>query len=137
MPQVTREEVDAITRLTAAIIANLRRSGRLPTRLNEEDFDDLSQEGILTCLELLPKFDPARGSLGAYMARPAARAILAAAWQQAQVGITGTPPEGVQVWGESDGDGTDLLNTVEDDDVAAEIEAFDYVWHLKYSADQT
>lgn len=122
----------AIMALSASIMAQLRREGRFPARLDEEDYDDILQDGTLAALTLFSRFDPDRGSLRAFMYRAMARAMLDCAWHQAQVGITGHHGA-LQVWS-TDANDADVaaLDLPMSDDVAAEIEAFDHVWRSHY-----
>lgn len=126
---MSRVNPEELLKLSAAVLAALRRDGRLPTRLDEEDYNDLLQEGVLAALQARNGFDAARGSLRTYFRKPILRAQLKAAWQIASVGITGDH-HGVQVWREDD-DSIDL-NAIQIDDIADEIEAFDFVWETYY-----
>jgi DNA-directed RNA polymerase specialized sigma24 family protein len=127
-------EVDGIVRLSESIMAQLRRERRFPTRLDEEDYADILQEGTLSALRLLDRFDPARGSLRAFMSRPMARAMLACAWDQAHCGITGNH-DSLPVWSLDDNapqEGHDAIEQPLADDVADEVEAFDSIWNAHY-----
>jgi len=121
-------------KLSVAVLAALRRDGRLPTRLDEEDYEDLAQEGILAALVSIGSFDPSRGNLRTYLSKPIARAQLKAAWRTASVGITGDH-RGVPVF--TDDEAQSAIEAIQIDDVADEIEAFDYVWHTHYVRDST
>ena len=132
----SHEQAAAIMSLSSAIMAQLRRDGRFPTRLDEEDYDDILQEGALAAWLLISRYDPDRGSLRAFMGRAVARAMLACAWGQAQAGITGDH-DSLQVWsvdGPTD-EQTDIDDALSSPDVAEEIEAFDHVWRTRYSRD--
>jgi len=124
--------IAAIQALSVSIIAQLRRDGRFPARLDEEDYADISQDGTLAALGLFNRYDPNRGSLRAFMGPAMARAMLACAWAQAQVGITGDHGA-LQVWSTDDNEAEVELPLA--DDVAAEIEAFDHVWQSHYVRD--
>lgn len=128
--------IAAIQSLSASIMAQLRRDGRFPARLDEEDYEDISQDGVLVALSLFDRYDPNRGTLRAFMARAMARAMLACAWSQAQVGITGDHGA-LQVWS-TDANESEEVSSFDmpmADDVAAEIEAFDHVWRAHYVRD--
>jgi hypothetical protein len=138
MPKVDPEH---ITLVVKTVLAVMRRNGRLPTRLDEEDMNDLESEGTLTALMVVDRFDPERGSLRAYLDKPVARAILKAAWGIANGGITGDHGA-LQVWSFTDNtdesedyESSDEMELPASDDVAAEIEAFDHVWHTRYLHD--
>lgn len=128
-----------LQKLVSAVLAAIQRDGRLPTRLNTEDFDDLRQEGILGALGAVDNFDPARGSMGAYLRTPITRSILRAAWSIANCGLTGDV-SAVQVWSLSDNDDdhdNESYNGLSSElpyvpDIADEIEAFDTIWHRFY-----
>jgi hypothetical protein len=119
--------------LSKAVLAAIQRDGRLPARLDEEDYGDLVQEGILAALENLDNYDPMRGTLRAYLSQPIARAQLTAAWGISSVGMTGNF-DAVQVWGigHNTDDDNDALFGMESPDPADEIEAFDHVWQTYY-----
>jgi len=139
-------------KLSKAVLAALRRANRIPVRLDEEDYEDLVSEGVLVCLEIIGKYDPARGSLGAYLSKPIQRAQLREAWKVAHVGLTGDC-RNIKVWAIDDNEYSDEPEHAEnlrhrragvtheelptEVDVAAEIEAFDYVWKTHYLRDST
>lgn len=114
-------------KLAQGIVASLRQSGKMPSRLDEEDYHDFLQEGVMAALPMLTSFDPARGTLRAYAGKAMARAILRSAWGTATVGITGLH-KGIQVWSIDD----ELLSIDEgeDDDPAAVEEAIEHIEHL-------
>lgn len=145
--QLSNAEVLALQDAATKVFHNLRRAGRIPARLDEEEHADAIQEGILASLSLMSHFDPSRGSLSRFLARPMERAMLRAAWKSANLGITGDHG-GVQVWSlnnendegttaEMEEEGTD--SPIEFDlphdstpiglgDPAIELEAFEQVW---------
>lgn len=120
--------------LSTAVLAALRRSGRLPTRLDEEDYDDLIQEGIIAGLQAMHNHDPNRGNVNTFLRKPMERAQLRAAWRIANVGMTGDVTS-VQVWS-IDGASPEIEAAVEsqlvEPDVAEVVEAFDSVWETHY-----
>jgi hypothetical protein len=122
---------DILLKLSAAVLAALQRDGRLPARLDEEDYEDLLQEGVLAGLLASDGHDPARGSVRTYLSKPIGRAQLKAAWAMASVGITGHH-NGVQVYSHCADGMADELDSLQVDDIADEIEAFDFVWHTYY-----
>lgn len=131
-----------VTEIVKAVLAATKRSGRLPTRLDEEDYEDLLSEGVLAALLVADKYDPDRGTLRTYLDKPVSRAIIKAAWRIANVGITGDHGA-LQVWSMDDAgahidDGVpEELDLPQVPDVAEEIEAFDHVWHTRYTRDST
>lgn len=127
-----------LTAISKAVLAAIRRDGRLPARLDEEDYNDLVQEGLLAALSCLDRFDPQRGNLRAYLNQPIARAQLKEAWRMASVGITGDHSS-LQVWSTSDttDDEIDVALERYSPDVADEIEAFDHVWQTRYNREVT
>ena len=138
-----------LQKLSTAVLAALQRANRLPIRLDEEDYADLLSEGVLAALSAMGGFDPARGSLGRYMAVIISRAQLREAWKLASLGITGNH-RGVQVfsgdapsskdgeqidnddWLMYDGEGREFGVCA---DVADEVEAFDFIWKTYYMHD--
>jgi DNA-directed RNA polymerase specialized sigma subunit len=134
----------AIMSLAAQLVRQLRLERRFPARLDEEDYNDISQAGVLAALTLFPRYDPSRGSMRAFMARAMVRAMLNCAWAQAQVGITGDH-DALQIWsvdGNTDEEfahepGRELSDQIQEaiasPDVAEEIEAFDHVWQTRYA----
>ena len=126
----------AIMSLAAQLVRQLRLDRRFPARMDEEDYDDVSQAGVLAALTLFPRYDPSRGSMRAFMARAMVRAMLNCAWAQAQVGITGNH-SALQVFEFDDTPQSDELDNADyslpkADDPADEIEAFDHVWQTRY-----
>lgn len=136
------EKVDPVLIIDAvkAVLAAIRRSGRLPVRLDEEDMYDLESAGTIAALLALDKYDAQRGSLRAYLDKPIARAILKESWRIANSGITGDHGS-LQIFSTDDTqegeDESEIVNEPEfvSPDIAAEIEAFDHIWHTKYLHD--
>lgn len=93
--------MEELSKIVSTILTQLRYSGKLPTRLNDEDFHDLHQEGMVAGLAMLPHFDAQRGSMRSYMGRSIARAILAYAWKTSNLGVTGGH-DGVQIWSDQE-----------------------------------
>jgi DNA-directed RNA polymerase specialized sigma24 family protein len=89
-------EVEELQRVCKTIFSMLRRAGKIPARLNEEEYEDAIQEGFIEALGAYPRYDASRGSLVTYLYLPVSRAITRYAWKQATLGITGDH-DGVQV----------------------------------------
>jgi hypothetical protein len=127
----------AIMSLAAQLVRQLRLDRRFPARMDEEDYNDVSQAGVLAALTLFPRYDASRGSMRAFMSRAMVRAMLDCAWAQAQVGITGDHGA-LQVYEFDDTPQSDELDNADyslpkADDPADEIEAFDHVWQTRYA----
>lgn len=146
---MSKVDPEYIIALSKAVLAALRRTGRLPVRLDDEDYDDLQSEGVVAALAILDRYDPARGTLRAYLDKPIGRAILKAAWRIANAGITGDHGS-LQVFSRDTDTNKDFheddsledhdkmpIDPIIDNDVAAEIEAFDHVWHTRYLRNST
>lgn len=142
---MTKVDPVHIIAIVKAVLAALRRSGRLPTRLDEEDYDDLFSEGTAAALMVMATYDPERGSLRAYLDKPISRAIIKESWRIANIGITGDHGS-LQVFSTdahvndedtSETDEYEPTDMPQQADVAEEVEAFDHVWHSRYARDVT
>lgn len=147
---MSKVDPEYIIALSKAVLAALRRTGRLPVRLDSEDYDDLQSEGVLAALSILDRYDPARGTLRAYLDKPIGRAILKAAWRIANAGITGdhgslqifSTDVGINAYDHDNNTFdnehpwiTEVSAAMSHPDVAEEIEAFDHVWKTRYMRD--
>src|SRR5580693_2751748 len=82
-------EVEELQLAAKTVFWRLKRAGKLPVRLNTEEYEDAISEAFIEAFRTYSRYDPSRGTVLNFFYLPMAHAILRFAWKQASVGITG------------------------------------------------